>query len=284
VNEHGDVTTLGRGGSDTSAVALAVALNAEQCEICTDVDGVFTADPRIVADARKLDFISYDEMLEMSGLGAKVLQLRCVEFAKKYNMPLIVRSSYNNNQGTLISQENPTMEEPVVSGIMYDKNQAKITVKGVPDQPGIAAKLFNALAKASVSVDMIIQNISEEGHTDISFTVTTEHLTDAMTEVNKVNQEINAEKITADASISKISIVGAGMRSHSGIAARMFETLSRENINILMISTSEIKVSCIIDEKYTEQATRTLHTAFDMKTAPVQSREGNALDPKIKAL
>ena len=284
MNEHGDVTTLGRGGSDTSAVALAVALNAEQCEICTDVDGVFTADPRIVADARKLDFISYDEMLEMSGLGAKVLQLRCVEFAKKYNMPLIVRSSYNNNQGTLISQENPTMEEPVVSGIMYDKNQAKITVKGVPDQPGIAAKLFNALAKASVSVDMIIQNISEEGHTDISFTVTTEHLTDAMTEVNKVNQEINAEKITADASISKISIVGAGMRSHSGIAARMFETLSRENINILMISTSEIKVSCIIDEKYTEQATRTLHTAFDMKTAPIQSREGNALDPKIKAL
>ena len=284
VNEHGDVTTLGRGGSDTSAVALAVALNAEQCEICTDVDGVFTADPRIVADARKLDFISYDEMLEMSGLGAKVLQLRCVEFAKKYNMPLIVRSSYNNNEGTLISQENPTMEEPVVSGIMYDKNQAKITVKGVPDQPGIAAKLFNALAKASVSVDMIIQNISEEGHTDISFTVTTEHLTDAMTEVNKVNQEINAEKITADASISKISIVGAGMRSHSGIAARMFETLSRENINILMISTSEIKVSCIIDEKYTEQATRTLHTAFDMKTAPIQSREGNALDPKIKAL
>jgi aspartate kinase len=282
INEHGDVTTLGRGGSDTSAVALAVALNADQCEICTDVDGVFTADPRIVPDARKLDTISYDEMLEMSGLGAKVLQLRCVEFAKKYNMPLIVRSSYNNKQGTLISRESPKMEQPVVSGIMYDKNQAKITVKGVPDQPGIAAKLFNALASASVSVDMIIQNISEEGHTDISFTVTTEHLTDAMAEMNKVNEEIHAEKISADASISKISIVGAGMRSHSGIAARMFETLSRENINILMISTSEIKVSCIIDEKYTEQATRTLHTAFDLKTAPVASSKGNTSDSKIK--
>jgi aspartate kinase len=284
INEHGDVTTLGRGGSDTSAVALAVALGAEQCEICTDVDGVFTADPRIVPDARKLDFISYDEMLEMSGLGAKVLQLRCVEFAKKYNMPLIVRSSYNNNQGTLISREDPKMEQPVVSGIMYDKNQAKITVKGVPDQPGVAAKLFNALAKASVSVDMIIQNISEEGHTDISFTVTTEHLKDAMVEVNKVNEEINAEKITADASISKISIVGAGMRSHSGIAACMFETLSREKINILMISTSEIKVSCIIDEKYTEQATRTLHQAFGLKTAPVENAGENNLDSKIKAL
>ncbi|VAX30433.1 Aspartokinase [hydrothermal vent metagenome] len=284
INEHGDVTTLGRGGSDTSAVALAVALGADQCEICTDVDGVFTADPRIVADARKLDFISYDEMLEMSGLGAKVLQLRCVEFAKKYNMPLIVRSSYNNNPGTLISREDPEMEQSVVSGIMYDKNQAKITVKGLPDQPGVAAKLFNALAKASVSVDMIIQNISEEGHTDISFTVTTEHLKDAMVEVNKVDEEIKAEKISADASISKISIVGAGMRSHSGIAALMFEALSREKINILMISTSEIKVSCIIDEKYTEQATRTLHSAFDLKTAPVESSGEINLDSKLKAL
>ena len=273
INEHGDVTTLGRGGSDTSAVALAVALNADQCEILTDVDGVYTADPRMVPDARKLETISYDEMLEMSGSGAKVLQLRCVEFAKKYNMPLIVRSSYNNQQGTLISEEDPTMEQPVVAGIMYDKNQAKITVKGVPDQPGIAAKLFNALAKASVSVDMIIQNISEEGHTDISFTVTTEHLTDAMAEVNKVNEEINAEKVSADASISKISIVGAGMSSHSGIAALMFQTLSAQNINILMISTSEIKVSCVVDEKYTEQAIRTLHEAFDLKTEPVQISE-----------
>ncbi|MCH7622477.1 MAG: aspartate kinase [Nitrospinae bacterium] len=288
INEHGDVTTLGRGGSDTSAVALAVALNAERCEILTDVDGVFTADPRVVPDARKLETISYDEMLEMSGLGAKVLQLRCVEFAKKYNMPLIVRSSYNNRQGTLISEEDPKMEQPVVSGIMYDKNQAKITVKGVPDQPGIAAKLFNALAKASVSVDMIIQNISEEGHTDISFTVTTEHLRDAMVEVNKVNEEIKAEKITADASISKISIVGAGMRSHSGIAALMFQTLSVENINILMISTSEIKVSCVIDEKHTERATRTLHEAFDLKTDPVRVSKENTLHPadtkKITAL
>jgi len=288
IDEHGDVTTLGRGGSDTSAVALAVALKAERCEIYTDVDGVYTADPRVVPDARKLETISYDEMLEMSGLGARVLQLRCVEFAKKFNMPLIVRSSYNNKLGTLISEEDPNMEQSVVSGIMYDKNQAKITVKGVPDQPGIAAKLFNALAKASVSVDMIIQNISEEGFTDISFTVTTEHLTDAMAEVNKVNEEIKGETITADASISKISIVGAGMRSHSGIAATMFQTLSRENINILMISTSEIKVSCIIEEKYTERATRTLHDAFDLKTDPVQISKENTLDPantkKITAL
>ena len=270
INEHGDVTTLGRGGSDTSAVALAVALKAERCEIYTDVDGVYTADPRVVPDARKLDVISHEEMLEMASLGAKVLQLRCVEFANKYDMPLIVRSSFNNNPGTLISKEDPKMEQAVVSGIMYDKNQAKITVKGVPDQPGIAAKLFNALAEASVSVDMIIQNISDEGHTDISFTVTTEHLTDAMAEVNRVNQEIKAEKITADAGISKVSIVGAGMQSNSGVAATMFQTLSKENINIIMISTSEIKISCVIDEKYTELATRTLHDAFDLKSEPGQ--------------
>lgn len=288
INEHGDVTTLGRGGSDTSAVALAVALKADRCEIFTDVDGVYTADPRVVPDARKLDTISYDEMLEMASLGARVLQIRCVEFARKYKMPLIVRSSYNNNPGTLISEEDPNMEQPVVSGIMYDKNQAKITVKEVPDQPGIAAKLFNALAEASVSVDMIIQNISDEGHTDISFTVTTEHLTDAMAEVNRVNQEIKAARITSDADICKISIVGAGMKSHSGIAATMFQTLSRENINIMMISTSEIKVSCVIDEKYTELATRSLHEAFDLKSEPIQvsceETSAAASGKKMKAL
>ncbi|GJL78596.1 MAG: aspartokinase [Nitrospinaceae bacterium] len=284
INEHGDVTTLGRGGSDTSAVALAVALKAEQCEIYTDVDGVYTADPRVVPDARKLDTISYEEMLEMASLGAKVLQIRCVEFAKKYNMPLIVRSSYNNNPGTLISEEDPKMEQPVVSGIMYDKNQAKITVKEVPDQPGIAAKLFKALAEASVSVDMIIQNISEEGHTDISFTVTTEHLTDAMAEVNRVDREIKAAKITSDSDICKISIVGAGMKSHSGIAATMFQTLSKENINIMMISTSEIKVSCVIDEKYTELATRSLHEAFGLKSEPVPVSGQGASEKKMKAL
>lgn len=288
INERGDVTTLGRGGSDTSAAALAVALKADRCEIHTDVDGVYTADPRVVPDARKLDSVSYEEMLEMAGLGAKVLQLRCVEFAKKYNMPLIVRSSYNNNPGTLISEEDPKMEQPVVSGIMYDKNQAKITVKGVPDQPGIAAKLFNALAAASVSVDMIIQNISDEGYTDISFTVATERLTDAMAEVNRVNQEIKAEKITADADVSKVSIVGAGMKSHSGVAAAMFQTLSEENINIIMISTSEIKISCVINEKYTELATRILHNAFDLKSKPAQASARNesflAPGKKMKAL
>jgi aspartate kinase len=289
INEHGDVTTLGRGGSDTSAVALAVALKAERCEIYTDVDGVYTADPRMVPDARKLNTVSYDEMLEMASLGARVLQIRCVEFAKRYKMPLIVRSSFNNNPGTLISEEDPKMEQPVVSGIMYDRNQAKITVKGVPDQPGIAGKLFTALAKASVSVDIIIQNISDEGHTDISFTVTTEHLRDAMTEVNRVNEEIKAEKITSDADICKISIVGAGMKSHSGIAAIMFETLSKENVNILMISTSEIKVSCVIDEKYTERATRALHAAFDLKSEPVHVSSDNnasaqASGKKMKAI
>ncbi len=286
VNQKGDVTTLGRGGSDTSAVALAVVLKAERCEIYTDVDGVYTADPNMVPDARKLNTVSYEEMLEMASLGAKVLQLRCVEFAKKYNMPLIVRSSYNNEPGTLICQEDAKMEQPVVSGIMYDKNQAKITVKGVPDQPGIAANLFNALAEASVSVDMIIQNISAEGHTDISFTVTTEHLADAMTVTKKVAEEIRAEKITSDADIAKISIVGAGMKSHSGIAATMFNTLSRENINIMMISTSEIKVSCVIDHKYTELAVRALHEAFDLKSDP--ALQGNnvasAPDKKMKAL
>jgi aspartate kinase len=287
INEQGDVTTLGRGGSDTSAVALAVALKAERCEIYTDVDGVYTADPRMVPDARKLDTVSYEEMLEMASLGAKVLQIRCVEFAKRYKMPLIVRSSFNNNPGTLISEEDPKMEQPVVSGIMYDKNQAKITVKGVPDQPGVAGKLFKALAEASVSVDIIIQNISEEGHTDISFTVTTEHLRDAMDVMNQVNLEIKAAKITADAGICKISIVGAGMKSHSGIAATMFQTLSKENINILMISTSEIKVSCVIDEKYTELATRALHEAFDLKSEPTQvSCEDSvpAAGKKMKAL
>jgi len=288
INDQGDVTTLGRGGSDTSAVALAVVLQAEMCEIYTDVDGVYTADPNMVPDARKLDVVSYDEMLEMASLGAKVLQLRCVEFARKYNMPLIVRSSYNSEPGTLICEEDAKMEQPVVSGVMYDKKQAKITVKGVPDQPGIAANLFNALAEASVSVDMIIQNISIEGLTDISFTVTAEHLPDAMAVTKKVAAEIGAEKIISDANIAKISIVGAGMKSHSGIAATMFNTLSRENINILMISTSEIKISCVIDQKYTELAVRSLHDAFDLKSGPnqvvIEPAEEAPASKKMKAM
>ena len=275
INEHGDVTTLGRGGSDTSAVALAVALNAKQCEIYTDVDGVYTADPNIVPNARKMDRISYDEMLEMASLGAQVLQFRCVEFCKKYNMPLIVKSSLvENSTGTLICEEDTSMEQPVVSGIMSDKNQAKITIKGVPDQPGIASKFFTGLADANLSVDMIIQNVSEEGHTDISFTLTKEDINEALKIVKKLGKVIKAREISSDSDICKVSIVGAGMRSNPGVAAKMFSALSRENINIIMISTSEIRVSCIIDEKYGELAVRVLHNAFNINS----EQEKNALN------
>ena len=267
INEKGDVTTLGRGGSDTSAVALAVALGASQCEIYTDVDGVYTADPRMVPKAKKLDVVSYDEMLEMASLGAKVLQIRCVEFAHKFKMPLVVKSSYiEGGKGTLICEEDSNMEQPVVSGIMYDKNQAKITLKEVPDQPGIAANIFGSIADAGLSVDMIIQNISAEGHTDLSFTLGREELNEAMVIMEKVAKKIRAVNVSADSKIAKISIVGAGMRSHSGVAARIFKTLSKEKINILMISTSEIKVSCIIEQKHTKAAVNALHTAFGLDT------------------
>ncbi|MBN4079963.1 aspartate kinase, partial [bacterium AH-315-C08] len=269
INEKGDVTTLGRGGSDTSAVALAVALGASQCEIYTDVDGVYTADPRLVPKAKKLDVVSYDEMLEMASLGAKVLQIRCVEFAHKFQMPLIVKSSYiEGGKGTLICEEDANMEQPVVSGIMYDKNQAKITLKEVPDQPGIAANIFESIADAGLSVDMIIQNISAQGHTDLSFTLGREELNEAMVIMEKVAKKIRAVNVSADSKIAKISIVGAGMKSHSGVAARIFKTLSKEKINILMISTSEIKVSCIIEQKHTKTAVNALHTAFGLDTKP----------------
>jgi aspartate kinase len=276
INEKGDVTTLGRGGSDTSAVALAVALGASQCEIYTDVDGVYTADPRMVPKAKKLDVVSYDEMLEMASLGAKVLQIRCVEFAHKFRMPLVVKSSYiEGGKGTLICEEDSNMEQPVVSGIMYDKNQAKITLKEVPDQPGIAANIFGSIADAGLSVDMIIQNISAEGHTDLSFTLDREELNEAMVIMEKVAKKIRAVNVSADSKIAKISIVGAGMRSHSGVAARIFKSLSKEKINILMISTSEIKVSCIIEQKHTKAAVNALHTAFglDTKPTPIKSIE-----------
>ena len=268
INEEGDVTTLGRGGSDTSAVALAVALGARQCEIYTDVDGVYTTDPRMVPQAKRLDVVSYDEMLEMAGLGAKVLQTRCVEFAHKYKMPLIVKSSFKEkeeNKGTLICEEDPKMEQPVVSGIMCDKNQAKITLKEVPDQPGIAANIFEPLATASISVDMIIQNVSEQGHTDLSFTLAREELDEAMVIMNKAAKKIHATQISSDAKIAKVSIVGAGMRSHSGVAAQIFKTLSAHKINILMISTSEIKVSCIIEQKNSKAAVIALHDAFKLE-------------------
>lgn len=264
INEHGDVTTLGRGGSDTSAVALAVALKADECEIYTDVDGVYTADPNVAPGARKLDTVSYDEMLEMASLGAKVLQIRSVEFAKNFNMPIIVRSSYNEEAGTLICKEDAKMEQPVVSGVMCDKNQAKITIQGVPDQPGIAAKIFGALADAELSVDMIIQNVSADNHTDISFTLPTADVVEAMEIMKKAAPSIHASGVSHNSDISKISIVGAGMRSHSGVAARMFRALSKESINIMMISTSEIRISCIIEKKYGELATRVLHQEFNL--------------------
>ncbi len=271
VNEMGDVTTLGRGGSDTSAVALAVALKADLCEIYTDVKGVYTADPRMVPNARKLNMVSFEEMLEMASLGAKVLQIRCVEFAHNFNIPLVVRSTFDEtDEGTRVCQENPDMEQPVVSGVMYDKDQSKITIKGVPDQPGIAANIFNALAEASISVDMIIQNVSAEGHTDISFTLATTNLNEAMPIMQKKGKEVQAESVSSDSNISKISVVGAGMRSHSGVAARIFSTLSKEGINMMMISTSEIRVSCIIDTKSTEQAVRALHDEFKLDEEPEQ--------------
>lgn len=284
INEHGDVTTLGRGGSDTSAVALAVALNADECEIYTDVDGVYTTDPNVVPDARKLDVVSYDEMLEMASLGAKVLQIRSVEFAKNFNMPLVVRSSYNEEAGTLICKEDSKMEQPVVSGVMCDKNQSKITIQGVPDQPGIAAKIFGALADAELSVDMIIQNVSAEKHTDISFTLPTADAVEAMEIMKKVAPGIHAAGVSCSSEIAKVSIVGAGMRSHSGVAARMFRALSKESINIMMISTSEIRVSCIIEKKYSELAARTLHQEFKLGSeAPVAVKSKSKTKVRRKA-
>lgn len=285
INPEGDVTTLGRGGSDTSAVALAVALDARQCEIYTDVDGVYTADPRLVPQARRLDTVSYDEMLEMASLGAKVLQIRCVEFAHKYQMPLLVKSSFKEGgKGTLICEEDPKMEQPVVSGIMCDKNQAKITLKEVPDQPGIAANIFEPLASASISVDMIIQNVSEQGHTDLSFTLEREELNEAMVIMKKVAKKIHTTQVSSDTKIAKLSIVGAGMRSHSGVAAQIFKTLSTHRINILMISTSEIKVSCIIEQKNSKLAVTALHDVFKLENKPVKKNTKKKTAKKVSAV
>ncbi len=260
-----DVTTLGRGGSDLSAVAIAAAVNADLCEIYTDVDGVYTTDPNVVPGARKLDRISYEEMLELASLGVKVLQTRSVEFAKKYNVPLVVRSSFNYKPGTLVVKEDEDMEKVAVSGVAYDKNQVKITVMAVPDRPGIAAKLFDAIAKANVVVDMIVQNVSSDGKaTDISFTVPRTDSKSAKQITEDVAKELGARGVNLRDDIAKVSIVGVGMRTHSGVAAKMFETLARHGINIIMISTSEIKVSCVIDVKYTELAVRVLHDAFGL--------------------
>lgn len=266
ITEASEVTTLGRGGSDLTAVAVAAALKADLCEIYTDVDGVYTTDPNIVPEARKLEKISYDEMLELASLGAKVLQARSVEFAKKYGVPVVVRSSFNYNPGTFVIKEDAEMEKVVVSGVAYDKNQAKITVMGVPDRPGIAARLFNAIAKAGIVVDMIVQNVSPDSKgTDISFTVPRTDSKKALALTKEVAKDLKAKKADLNDGIAKVSIVGVGMRTHSGVAAKMFETLAKHNINIMMISTSEIKVSAVIDAKYTELSVRVLHDAFGLK-------------------
>jgi aspartate kinase len=266
INEKSDVTTLGRGGSDLTAVALAAALKADYCDIYTDVDGVYTTDPHVVPNARRLEKISYEEMLEMASLGAKVLQARSVEFAAKYQVPVRVLSSFSDGEGTLVTKEDRDMEQVVVSGVTYDKNQAKITITGVPDQPGIAARLFGAIAEAGILVDMILQNVSQEGMTDISFTVPKGDAKKAVEIARKIAREIGARDVQLKEDIANVSIVGVGMRTHSGVAARMFAALSKEGINIMMISTSEIKISCVIDAKYTELAVRSLHETFGLGT------------------
>ncbi|MBI2902964.1 MAG: aspartate kinase [Candidatus Methylomirabilis oxyfera] len=269
VTSEEEVTTLGRGGSDLTAVAMAAALKADVCEILTDVDGVYTADPNVVPEARKLARVSYDEMLEMASLGAKVLQSRAVEYAKNYSVPVHVRSSFNASQGTLVVREDAEMEKVAVSGIAYSKNEAKITVLRVADRPGIAAKLFGRVAEANIVVDMIVQNISQDGTTDISFTVPKPDYPKAVQIVSGVAKEIGAPQVVGDDKIAKVSIVGVGMRTHSGVAAKMFEALAREKINIMMISTSEIKVSCVIDAKYAELAVRVLHDVFGLAEGTV---------------
>ena len=264
VDDENNITTLGRGGSDTSAVALAAALGADMCDIYTDVDGVYTTDPNICGKARRLSRISYDEMLEMARAGAKVLQPRSVELAKKYAVPIYVKSSSTDKGGTLVTKEDKDMEKEVVSGVTYDRDQAKITVVRVPDRPGLAARLFTPLSEHNIVVDMIIQNASVEGYTDLTFTVSRKDVNEARSIVETVVSEIGARGLEMDEDVAKVSIIGVGMISHSGVAARMFTVLAQEGINIMMISTSEIKISCVVKAKYTELAVTTLHSAFGL--------------------
>jgi len=275
VNERSEVTTLGRGGSDLTAVALAASLKADRCMIFTDVAGVYTADPKVVPSARKIHKLSYEEMLELASLGANVLQSRSVEFAAKYGVPVEVKSSFQEGDGTLVTHEDADMERAVVSGVAGDRNQAKITVVGVPDRPGIAADLFSAVAGASISVDMIIQNVSLGSLADISFTVPRTDLPRALPMMEKAKIELGAQTIEVKDEIAKVSIVGVGMRSHSGVASRMFQALSREGINILMISTSEIKISCVLDERDLDSAINALHQEFalDVDESPETSKQ-----------
>lgn len=266
VNKFGDITTLGRGGSDTTAVALAAVLKAVECQIYTDVTGVFTTDPRLVKTARQLDSITFEEMLEMSSLGSKVLHIRSVEFAHKYKVPLRVLSSFTPGQGTLITnnKEDNTMETPVISGIAFNKDEAKLTIVDMPDTPGSASSVLTSISKANIEVDMIVQNIGSDGAVDLSFTVNRADYAPALEILEATSSKLGAKECTGDDKIVKVSIVGAGMRSHAGVASKMFNTLSTEGINILMISTSEIKISVIIDEKYLELAVRSLHTTFEL--------------------
>ncbi len=265
VDENGNITTLGRGGSDTTAVALAAALKADECQIYTDVKGVYTTDPRVVARAKKLDQITFEEMLEMASLGSKVLQIRSVEFAGKYNVPLRVLSSFEEGTGTLITVEaGDKMERPIISGIAFNRDEAKLTIRGVPDVPGVAYKILGPIGENNIEIDMIVQNISSDGTTDFTFTVHRGEYQRALAILKDVAQLLGAKELVGDDTITKVSLVGVGMRSHAGVASRMFKALAAEQINIQMISTSEIKISVVIDEKYLELAVRALHTAFEL--------------------
>ena len=269
VDEQGNITTLGRGGSDTTAVAMAAALHADECQIFTDVDGVYTTDPRIEPRARKLDRITFEEMLEMASLGSKVLQIRSVEFAGKYNVPLRVLSSFEEGgDGTLITFEDESVEQAKISGIAFNRDEAKLWIKGVPDQPGVAHHIVGPVAAANIEVDMIIQNIAQDGTTDFTFTVHRNDYEKALGILENTAKELGAAEVMGDNEIVKVSLVGVGMRSHAGIASTMFETLAKENINIRLISTSEIKISVVIDEKYLELGVRALHEAFDLDADP----------------
>jgi aspartate kinase len=268
VDDMGNITTLGRGGSDTTAVAIAASLKADLCEIYTDVDGIYTTDPRVYAKARRLDRISYDEMLEMASLGAKVLEIRSVGFAKRYNVPLRVRTTFSDHPGTLVTAEDEEMEAIPVSGVAFSKLDARVTITRVPDRPGIAVRLFKPVAEANIVVDMIIQNTSIDGSTDLTFTVPKGDLKKTLEIVGPVAKEIGAQQVLSDKKIAKLSIVGVGMRNNAGVAARMFDAMSAAGINILMISTSEIKISCIIEEKFGELAVKVLHDAFGLENPP----------------